>query len=185
MTDYFKEEFFNKAKKQRKTVLGWYISVAVIYFIFSLGMFLWYKTFVYQDTRVTLAKAIQYGVTALFVMFSFVYLGIPYKRVNRYYKLCYNLLTGIRETSIGSFLEYDENLHDKDGVDMKALIFIEWNKYKKDFFERKVWVFDEVEYPELIQGANMRYVTQGNVLISYEILDVPTEEGADSIADSE
>lgn len=175
MTEYFLEEFYHKAKNQRKTVLGWYIAIAVIYAIFSIGMFLYFKTFIYNDPRISLAKFIHYSVTALFVVFSFIYLGIPYKRVNRYYRLCYNLVTGIRETSTGSFLEYDESLHDKDGVDMKSLIFIEWNKYKNDFFERKVLVLNEMEFPKLIEGANVKYITQGNVLISYEILDLPKE----------
>ena len=184
MTDYFLEEFYLKAKKQRKTVLGWYIAIAIIYAIFSVGMFLWYRTFEYHDPRINLAKFIHYSVSAVFVIFSFVYLGIPFKRVNRYYRLCFNMLTGIRETSTGSFLEYDETLQDKDGVDMKSIIFIEWNKYKNDFFERKVLIFDETDYPELIEGANMKYITQGNVLISYEILDLPTENETENKSDA-
>ena len=176
MTEYFLEEFFHKAQKQRKIVLGWYIAITVAYVIFGVGMFLWYRTFIYQDDRIGLAKFIHYSVTALFVIFSFVYLGIPFKRVNRYYRICFNMMVGLKETSTGSFLEYNETLHDKDGVDMKALVFIEWNKYKNDFFERKVLVFDELPFPEITEGSNVKYITQGNVLISYEILDLPTEE---------
>ena len=78
--------------------------------------------------------------------------------------------TGLKETSTGNFLEYDEEIQDKDGVDFKSLVFIEWNKYKKDFFERKVLVFYEKPFPEIPEKANVRYITQGNVLISYEIL---------------
>ena len=69
------------------------------------------------------------------------------------------------------FFEYDETLQDKDGVDFKSLVFIEWNKYKNDFFERKVLVFDEREFPQIKEGQNVTYVTQGNVLVSYKILE--------------
>ena len=79
-------------------------------------------------------------------------------------------MTGLKETSTGSFFEYDETLQDKDGVDFKSLIFIEWNKFKNDFFERKVLVFNEKPFPEFTEKQNVKYVTQGNVLISYEIL---------------
>ena len=109
-------------------------------------------------------------MTAVFVAFSFIYLGIPFKRVRRYYKMCQHLSTGLRETSVGNFLEYDENIQDKEGVDFKSLVFIEWNKYKKDFFERKVLVFYEKPFPEIPEKANVSYITQGNVLVSYEIL---------------
>ena len=80
-------------------------------------------------------------------------------------------MTGIRETYTGSFFEYSETLQDKDGVDCKALVFLEWNKFKKGFFERKVLVFAEKEFPKFEENMNVRYVTQSNVLVSYEILD--------------
>ena len=179
MKDYFLDEYYFQAKKQKKIVLGSYIAVMAAYLIISLGIFFWYRTFPYQDPRIVTAKVIEYSLTAVIVIFSFIYLGIPYKRVNRFYKLTHQMKTGIRETSTGSFFEYDETLQDKDGVDMKSLIFIEWNKYKNDFFERKVLVFDEKEYPEIPEGANVKYITQGNVLISYEILDIPTSNDED------
>lgn len=170
MTEYFLEQYYLDAKKQRKNTLLVYFIILGVYAVASIALYWWYRTLPYLDKNITTVKVIHYTLTALMVFFSFIYLGIPYKRVNRYYKLTYNLKTGIRETSTGSFFEYDETLQDKDGVDFKALIFIEWNKYKNDFFERKVLVFDEMPFPEFSENQNVRYVTQGNVLISYEIL---------------
>lgn len=54
---------------------------------------------------------------------------------------------------------------------MKSLVFLEWNKYKKGYYERKVLVFYEKEFPEIPEGSGVRFITQGNVLVSYEILD--------------
>ena len=65
---------------------------------------------------------------------------------------------------------------EKDGVDFKSLIFLEWNKYKKDYFERKVLVFNEKPFPEIPDGATVTFITQGNVLISYEITELPEEK---------
>ena len=104
------------------------------------------------------------------MIFSFIYLGIVYKRVRRYYKICVHLSTGLRETTVANFIEYDETIQDKDGVDFKSIVFLEWNKYKKDFFERKVLVFYEKPFPEIPEQSNVSFVTQGNVLVSYEIL---------------
>lgn len=176
MVEYFKEEQFLQAKRQRKTVLMWYFIVMGVYLAASIGLFIWYLTLPYKSPTITTVKWIHYPLSALAVVFSFIYLGIPYKRVNRYYRLNRNLMTGIRETSTDSFFEYNETLQDKDGVDFKSLIFLEWNKYKNDFFERKVLVFDEMPFPEFKENMNVRYVTQGNVLVSYEILDIPEED---------
>ena len=176
MTDYFKEEYLISAKKQRNLDLTVYFIVLGLFIAFSVACFIYHGTFPYygyRDTaeKVNLLKLIHYVLTGIFVIFSFVFLGIKFKRVNRYYRQCFHMQTGLRETSVGNFLEVDENIQDKDGVDFKSLIFLEWNKYKKDFFERKVLVFYEKDFPEIPVGTNVRYITQGNVLISYEVLD--------------
>ncbi len=170
MIDYFVEEDFFKVKKQRKIALTVFFIVLGVYLFLSVGVMLWYISLPYQSPTITTVKAVHYSITALMVIFSFLFLGIKYKRVNRFYRIAYNLINAIKETSTGNFLEYDETLQDKDGVDFKSLVFVEWNKYKNDFFERKVLVFNEREFPQIPENANVKYVTQGNVLVSYEIL---------------
>ncbi len=170
MIDYYDKSQLEDAIKQKKRVLIGYFTVLFLYVLISVALFLWYRTLPYKSPTISTVKWIHYPISVVMVIFSFVYLGIKFKRINRYCRLMNNLETGIRETFTGSFFEYDNTLQDKDGVDMKSLVFIEWNKYKKDFFERKVLVFDEREFPEFQEGQNAKYVTQGNVLISYEIL---------------
>lgn len=171
MIDFINEQEYYQAKSQRKKVLEIYLIVLALYLGICAGMLVWYLTLPYMSPKITTVKIIQYSVTVVFVVFSFIYLGIPYKRVNRYYKVMRNLMTGLRETSTGSFFEYDEYVQQKDGVDFKSLIFLEWNKFKNDFYERKVLVYNEKPFPEFEKNANVKYVTQGNVLVSYEILD--------------
>ena len=170
MTTYFHEEELATVKKQRKNCLTIYFIVLGVYFLASAGMFWWYLTLPYHSPKITTVKLIEYPLTGVFVIFSFIYLGIKFKRVNKYYKLCRHLVEGIKETYTGNFLEYDETVQVNDGVDFKSLVFIEWNKYKNDFFERKVLVFNEKPFPEIPEKSNVTYVTQGNVLLSYEIL---------------
>ncbi len=171
MIEYFTESELLKVKKQKKIALTIYLITLGVYLFLSVGLFLWYRALPYKSPTITTVKIIQHAVSVLFVIYSMLYLSIVYKRVRKFYRLGYHLLNAIQETYTGNFLEYDETLQDKDGVDFKSLVFIEWNKYKKDFFERKVLVFNEKEFPEIPENANVRYVTQGNVLVRYEILD--------------
>ncbi|MBE7081117.1 MAG: hypothetical protein E7372_00975 [Clostridiales bacterium] len=170
MTKYFFNEEFYKAKKQRKIVLSIYFVVLAVYSVLSVGFFLWFRTLPYKSTEITTVKFLHYGITAIFVIFSFIYLGVPFKRVNRYYKMTINMIHGLKETFVAVFLEYDENIRDKDGVDYKSLIFLEWNKYKQDFYERRVLVPYEKEFPKFEANQNIEFITQGNVLVSYKIL---------------
>ena len=170
MTQFFLNSQFYQAKKQRRGTLLLYFIVLGVYLFISLGLFLWFRTLPYNADEITTIKLIHYPITFVFVIYSFIYLGIKYKRINKYYKLTRNLVVGLKETSTGSFFEYNESIRTKDGVDFKSLVFIEWNKFKDDFYERHVLVFKDMPFPELQENQNVRYVTQGNVLISYEIL---------------
>ena len=132
MIKYFDKEEVAKAKKQRKKLLTVFFCVFALYLV-SVVLFL-IKTYnLPYGVSAAVYKLIEYSLTALFVIFCFIFLGVPFRRVNKYVKFVVNLDTGIKETSVASFLDYDENIHDKDGVDCKALVFLEWNKYKKDY----------------------------------------------------
>ncbi|MBR2871476.1 MAG: hypothetical protein IKB98_08930 [Clostridia bacterium] len=172
MIQYFKDEILQSVSKQRKKTLWIYLGIILgVYLAISVATFVWYLTLPYGSPTVSVIKGIQYPATALFVIASFIYLSIPYKRVNKFYKLCKHVKTGLREKCSGKFFEYDANLTQKDGVDCKSLVFIEWNKYKNKPFERSVLVFYELPFPEIPEGAMVEYVTQGNVLVEYEIIE--------------
>ncbi|MBQ0099532.1 MAG: hypothetical protein KBS91_03190 [Firmicutes bacterium] len=167
---YFTDKDVEVVKKQRKTAI---IILSIIIFLFVLttvGFILWYRTLPYQSPVIKKVKWIHYPITGLFVVFLFLYIGIYFRRINKRYNYQQGMLTGIRETSVGTFIEYSEELQDKEGVDFKALIFLEWNKYKKDFFERKVLVFFDRDFPIIEKDSKVEYTTQSNVLIEYKIL---------------
>ena len=51
-----------------------------------------------------------------------------------------------------------------------------WNKYKEEYYERKVLIFADQPVPEIPETARVKFVTQGNVLIEYEIVEYPDEQ---------
>ena len=167
---YFQDNDFEIAKKRRDVMLTIFFIILGVYLCISAGMLVWYLLLPYRSPTITTVKIIHYSITAVMVSGMFFYMMLPFKRANKFYQMIRNMKVGIRETTTASFFEYDETLQEKDGVDFKALIFLEWNKYKKDFFERKVLVFYDRSFPEFKENDNVRFVTQGNVLISYEII---------------
>jgi hypothetical protein len=166
---YFTDEIFLQTKKDRFKARLIYTIVALVYALCSWLIFYWYRTLVYKSPTIKTVKAIQYSITAVFAVFSFIYLSIKMRRANSLYKFCYNLKTAKREVSTAVYLETDETFFIKDGVDCKSLVFLEWNKYKKDYYERRVFVFYEKEFPDIPEKANVEFITQGNFLISYEL----------------
>ena len=173
--NYFVDGDLLKAKKQKTLLLIIFLITAAAFTAFLCVMFfVVYMGLPYGSDKILLVKIITYAVILLFVGFCFVYLGLPYKRAKKFCVFLTNLKTGLKEKSVATFLEADGELHEKDGVDCKSLVFIEWNKYKKDYFERRVLVFYEREFPVIPEKAEVEFITQGNFLISYEIKNVDT-----------
>ncbi len=171
MTEYFKQEYLQQAKVQRKKTLTVYLIALALYVALSVVVLVRYMQLPYASEKITVIKIVEYVLTFIMTVFSFLYLGIKFKRVNKYYAMCKNLSEGLREEFEANFFEYDDTLATKDGVDVKALVFLQWNKFKNDYYERKVWVFYELPFPEIPENATVKFITQGNVLFSYQILD--------------
>lgn len=169
LTEYFTDETYENARKKRKKLLTIYLIVLGVYVLSIVGFFVWYRLLPYKSPKIATIKLIAYPLTGLFVIFSFIYLGLPYGMCNKYRKLALNMKSGAKDVSDGTFIETDEGMTIKDGVEMKSLVFLEWNEFKKEFYERKVLVFRDDEFPPFARGDEVEFVTQGNVLVSYKI----------------
>lgn len=165
---YEKEVDFNIAKKQKKVLKIWYFIVLGLYVAFAAIMFVFYRLEPYKSSGIVTIKIITYVVTGIFVIFSFVYLGIPMRRVRNYYKLLYGIETGTNNEVNGVFERYSEEIEVRNGIEFKSLYFLEYNTKKQEFFERKVLFDTEKQFPEFTKGENVRYYTHGNVLVEFE-----------------
>ena len=176
MIKYFTDDIWNSVVKQRKKTLMIYYVILAVYLALSIGVLIWYTTLPYKDPMITLIKWIEYILSAIFIFITFLYMCIPYRRVNNFYKNCKVMKTGIKEVYEGTFKEYSNSLASKNGVDCKTLVFIEWNKYKNVYFDRALYVFMDYPVPQIPVGAKLRYVTQSNFLIEYEIIETQEEQ---------
>ena len=165
------EEDFENAFKQKKKLLTIYIIVFCVYLLFSVGMLIWYCTLPYKSSTISLVKLIEFCVTAVFVVFSFIYLTIKFGRSRKYCKMLTGIKVGETVSSIGSFDRYYHNVEVKDGCDFRYMIFKQWNTKKQEFFDRKVLVDAEKEFPKFTEGENVKYFTHANILVGYEEID--------------
>ena len=173
---YFDEKMVTDAKRQRLLTLAFFCAVAFVYAVASGIMIYIFCIQPYGSEVMLTIRWIHAILTALFVIFIFIFFGIKFKRINSFYKLVKGMRDGVKEVSKGSFFEYSETIEEKEFVDFKSLRFIEWNKYKKDYFERMVLVFKEFPFPEIPENAYVEYTTHANILVEYKILEIIEEE---------
>lgn len=169
MIDYFKEEFFLDAKSHKKRLTIHLIVAISVFVLLSAVLITLFVRTPYQSSTLTLIKWLHYCLIGIFVIYLAVFLGIPYKRVRRFYKVCRSFSNGMTREYFGEFVGVDTQLTVREGVDTYYLEFKEYNKDKGAFFIRKVSIFAEKEIPEFNVGDKVRYFTHNNFLIKYEI----------------
>ena len=69
------------------------------------------------------------------------------------------------------FYRFREKSLQKDNIDVVACVFETWNKKKQEWLEREVYADPEKPLPEFSEGDLVRYISQDNMLVQYEILE--------------
>lgn len=155
---------------QRRKIFGIFLTVTFVYAAFCIGWLIYYIGLPYNDPMQTLPKWMVWIASALYVVFTFPFMGIKYRRVNCYYKLLYTISEGIKNEEKCYFAFFAEKDLQKENVDVVSCVFKTWNKKKQEWMEREVYFDVEKEWPDLEQGDFVRYVVQSNFLIRYEVL---------------
>ncbi len=110
------------------------------------------------------------AVAAVYICFAFPYMGICFKRCHAYVKMLRFISRGLKETLTAPFAGI-EDWTTHDGVDVNVATFSVPNRKGEEDMLRQVYVDGEKDFPPFEEGGSVRCVTQGNLLIEYELLD--------------
>ena len=171
MIKVYSDKDFNQAYKQRMNVLYVFIGALIAYLGMSIACLCYYISLPYGDALLWAPKWIVYILTAVFVCFAFPFMTIKFRRVNKYYKMLYYISQGMKNEEENYFVKFESCDVQKDNVDAVACVFMTWNRKKQEWMRREVYLDVEKPLPEFGRGDRVRYLTQSNFLIAYEILE--------------
>ena len=155
--------------QRRRILAGFWIATALFIAGF-LGIFLYYLFLPYADPNGTWATAVACVLAAAYVIFLFPYMGICYRRVNAYYKMLRFISAGLKEHMVAPFAGI-EDWTTTDGVDVNVATFRVHNHKRDEDMIRQIYVDGEKDFPPFEEGSSVSVISQGNLLIAYEILD--------------
>lgn len=167
----YTEEYYESALAQKKRIIIFAIVISSIYLAIGVGLVIYYTTLPYKSPTIALVKVILYVISAIYGVFIFLYMAIKFRRIRKYCAVLKGIMIGDVISGIGSFSCYNESIEVKDGVDFKSMIFKQWSTKKQEYFDRKVLVDVEKEFPVVEENANVKYYTHANILVGYELLD--------------
>lgn len=165
----FFDDDLTAAFLQKRRLFWIYFSIAALFGALLIGCIIWYVSLPYADSLAYLPQLILCSAACIFIVFSFIFLGIKYQRVRKYYKMLASLSIGMKHVNNSYFLRYDEP-ELKDSVDYYVLTMCEWSKKKSAYLDRKIYCDKEKPLPQFQAGDQVRYLTHGNVLLSYDII---------------
>ncbi len=169
MTEIYQRADYESALKQKKKCLTYFLIVTGVYALLAAAVFIYFLFEPYGSKKETWLLVIEGVLTGLYVIFAYVYMAIRFSRVRRY---CIFLLRALERkptSGTASFMRFNSEIMQRDGVDFKSMTFIEWSEKEKDFMERNVFLDVEKQRPDFRAGDEVSFNTYANVLVSYKI----------------
>ncbi|MBO6263104.1 MAG: hypothetical protein J6N93_02365 [Clostridia bacterium] len=172
MTRIYEEEDYVKALKLKRTLLYIYFGVLAVFLAVNVVFFVMFLQLPYQSNdEIIRQKNIYYwiicGSDMVFAVFSFIYLGIPFKRARYYFRMLDDIKTGQKQKSESTFLQNDMSVTEVGNVDFHTMVVLEWSDKTQEYMRRNVLVDKEKPMPKLKNGDIIVYTTHANVLLSY------------------
>lgn len=179
MTNIYSESDYENALKLKNKLLTIYfailaVGVAACVVFFVLFLRLPYISTPELESKKTLYLVIDCVISGIVIVFSFIYLGIPYKRAKYYFKLMDDIKIGKKMINESTFLQNEQCVNEVGNVDFHIMAVLEWSDKTQEYMRRNVLVDKEKPMPDFKNGDIIKYVTYANVLLSYGL---KSEEG--------
>ena len=162
------------AVKQKRRLLTIFFVVLSVWLLAIVGCSVWYAMLPYKDSMQPWVVVISCVITALFLMFAFPFMGISYKRSKAYVKMLKFFSEGLKECCVAPFEGVDDWIT-HDGVDVNVADFSVPNIKRDGMMTRQILIDGEKDFPPFREGVRARMIVQGNLLLSYEIVDEEQE----------
>ena len=169
MTVVFNDDDLIKAFKQKQRIWYAYVGVLAFFIALCIACIVYYVSLPFEDPMQPLPLWVICVASCAFVIFSYIFLGIKFQRARKYYKIISYLSVGMKQVNNSRFLRY-ETPELKDSVDYYVLTMSEWSKKKSEYMDRKIYFDKEKPRPEFKSGDIVCYLTQGNVVVEYEVV---------------
>ncbi len=156
--------------KQKQKIFYVFLGVTLAYIAFCVGWLIYHISLPYASPHATLPKVLVYVASVLYVVFIFPFMAIKHSRVRKYYRMLTYVSEGLKMEEKNYFYMFREKSLQKDNIDVVGCVFETWSKKKGEWMEREAYFDSEKSLPPFESGDYVRYVTQSNFIVQYEIV---------------
>lgn len=170
MVSVYTDADYLSAYKQKQRIFAGFLIMTGVYLALCISMLVFHISLPYASKLDIIPKILTYTGTVAYCVVMFPYMSIKYSRVRRYVKMLFYVSEGMKLEESNYFYTFRTKNLQKDHIDVGSCAFETWNKKRMEWDEREVYVDLEKPLPEIESGDYVRYISQSNFLIQYEIL---------------
>ncbi len=171
MISVYTDADYLSAHKQKQRIFYVFIGATLIYLAFCIAWLIYHISLPYADPMQTLPRVLVYVVSAVYIALIFPFMAIKYSRVRRYCKMLSYVNEGLKMEEQNYFYSFREKSLQKDNIDVVGCVFETWSKKKQEWLEREAYFDPEKPLPEFESGDLVKYITQSNFIVQYEIVE--------------
>ncbi len=171
MISVYTDADYLSAHKQKQRVFCVFMGVTLAYLAFCIGWLIYHISLPYADPMQTLPRVLVYVVSAVYIALIFPFMAIKYSRVRRYCKMLGYVNEGLKMEEKNYFYSFREKSLQKDNIDVVGCVFETWSKKKQEWLEREAYFDPEKPLPSFESGDLVKYITQSNFIVQYEIVE--------------
>jgi len=176
MTELYQGDELQKERIAKKKIFRIWLILLGIVLAIDIACVVIHALLPYNSPLAIYPKITAMGLSCLFGVLSYPFLAVKYRRIRSYVKMLGYLFIGLKEGSVGEFIGFHDTVEVKEGVDFYTMTAYEYNESKQEYFVRKVLIDKEKSKPLVSEGDMVHYITQGNILMSYEIIERKEDE---------
>ena len=169
VTVYKDADLLAAYKQKNKTLLVFW-GITLVYLAVCIAMVVFHTSLPYASDLDVIPQAVTYVLSAVYVIIVFPFMVIKYHRVKKYLTMLTFLSKGLKMMEINYFYTFREQKLQKDNIDVLSCVFATWSKKKEEWMEREIYADVEKPTPDIDSGDLVRYITQSNILVQYEVL---------------
>ena len=170
MTNVYSDADYLAVYKQKRKIYGVFWGITAVYALYCAIWLVFYISLPYAHPLQTLVKLCVWSVSAVYVVFCFIYLTIKGGRCRKYFKMLTLLSEGLKQEERNYFYEFASKALQKDNIDVMGCVFETWSKKKQEWLDREAYWDEEKPLPPFESGDYVQYITQGNIILQYQIL---------------
>ena len=171
MISVYSDADYLSAYKQKKRIFRGFMIITLVYFAICIAMLIYHISLPYASKLDAIPKAVTYVISGLYIAFIFPYMSIKFSRARRYVKMLFYVSEGLKMEESNYFYIFRTKNLQKDHIDVISCVFETWSKKRQEWQEREVYFDLEKPQPEFENGDYVRYISQSNFLVQYEMIE--------------